>query len=158
MALAKHYEEILLRRREHGARIVDEFVYPQETADRFDPTPEKFDVRAFIQRVERENNERLARETTVVFRLNKDRTWFWVVGHLTKGEAAEVASVMPAELLDLDPLYGGMHIFNDHLFISDDLFSSAIQRWGSDITPGDLMQRLASEYEFPPRRPQMAEA
>jgi len=32
MALAKHHEEILLRRRENGAAIVDEFLHPQENA------------------------------------------------------------------------------------------------------------------------------
>jgi len=48
---------------------------------------------------------------TLVFKFNKERTRFWSVGYLTKGEAAEITSVMPAELLDLDPLYGGMHIF-----------------------------------------------
>jgi hypothetical protein len=36
MALAKHYEEILMRRRENDARIVDEFLQPQETPRRSD--------------------------------------------------------------------------------------------------------------------------
>jgi hypothetical protein len=88
----------------------------------------------------------------LVFGFNKERTRVWGVGYLTKGEAAERTSVVPGDLLDLDPLYGGMHIFNDHLFISDDLLFSALQRYGSEITSGtDLIQKLASEYEFPPR-------
>ena len=88
---------------------------------------------------------------TLVLRLNKERTRFWTVGYLRKGEAAEIASVIPGELLDLDPLYGGMHIFNDHLFISDNLLLPALRRYGSDITLSDLIQKLSSEYEFPPR-------
>jgi hypothetical protein len=158
MALAKHHEEILMRRRENGARIVDEFLYPQETlrrsdpSDLFDLSPDELaELRALVQRFTREAKERLAREMTLVFKFNKERTKFWGVGYLTKGEAAEIASVIPGELLELDALYGGMHIFNDHLFISDDLLFSALQRYGSDITSADLIQKLASEYEFPPR-------
>jgi hypothetical protein len=158
MALAKHHEEILMRRRENRARIVDEFVHPQEaigrpdSSDPFNFSPKELaDLRAFVQRISRECKERLAREMTLVFKFNKERTRFWSVGYLTKGEAAEITSVMPAELLDLDPLYGGMHIFNDHLFISDNLLFPALDRYGSDITSADLIQKLSSEYEFPPR-------
>ncbi len=158
MALAKHLEEILTRRRENGARIVDEFLHPRETlgrsdsSDPFNFSPEELAaLRALVQRFAREAKERLAREMTLVFKLNKERTRLWGVGYLTKGEAAEIACAIPGELLDLDALYGGIHIFNDHLFISDDMLFSAIQRYGSDVTSADLIQKLASEYEFPPR-------
>jgi hypothetical protein len=71
MALAKHHEEILMRRRENGARIVDEFLYPQETlrrshpSDLFDLSPDELaELRALVQRFTREAKERLAREMT----------------------------------------------------------------------------------------------
>jgi len=61
MALAKHYEEILMRRRENDARIVDEFLHPQETlrrsdlSDVFNFSPKELaDLRAFVQRISRE--------------------------------------------------------------------------------------------------------
>ena len=54
MALGKHHEEILMRRRENGARIVDEFIHPQETlrwTDQpgvFDLSPDRFaEARAY---------------------------------------------------------------------------------------------------------------
>jgi hypothetical protein len=93
MALGKHHEEILMRRRENGARIVDEFLYPQETSRRpetpylFDLSPERFaEIRALFQRISDEAEERLAREMTLVFGVNTERTRFWSVGYLVVRE------------------------------------------------------------------------
>jgi hypothetical protein len=80
------------------------------------------------------------------------RSTFFTDDYLTKGEAAEKTHVMPADLLDLDPLYGGMHIFDDHLFVSDNLLADGLRRHGSEITLTELVSMLMSEYEFPPRR------
>ena len=152
-----------MRRRENGARIVDEFLHPQETfwssdpSSLFDLSPEELaKVKALFGAITWEANERLAREMTLVFKLNRERSIFRKVGYMTKGDAAKATSVMPGELLDLYPLYGGLHIFNDHLFIADELLFSAFQRYGLDITLADLVQRLMSEYEFPPRHCKVA--
>jgi hypothetical protein len=147
---------------EKGARgYIDPFIFPEqrraeparssdpdeEAAQRWNMTPQKLrELRLFIQQTNKECEERLAREKVLVYKLNEQRTWMTPVGYITKGEAANVVRwVVPGELLDLDGLYGGMFIRADHLFISENLILDGLQRHGSNITAGNLVNRLIDE-------------
>ncbi len=127
MALAKHHEEIGERRRENNARIIDEFDYPRATSQSAEwaaiPHGEVIRLRLWVQRVNRECEERLSREMLVVYKLNKQRTILTPLGYMPKAEAVKTARwVAGGELLDLDDLYGGIFIRADHLFISETKF------------------------------------
>lgn len=154
MALAKHYEEIIERRARNGARVIFEYQHSSKPFSGGDttgaPSPAVSRIialRAWMRRVTKECNERLAREMTAVYKLTKldgHRVEASPVGYMTKGEAAKlVRRVVPGELLDLDN-YGGMFVRADHLFISEGRFMEGIERYGDDVLEGLLREKKAA--------------
>jgi hypothetical protein len=162
MALAKHHEEIILRRSDHGARIVYEYQHPQgatkrgadpdqlrsagRSGDRPELTPEKWvALKATIDRMINECNERLAREMTAVFKLNEQKTKLSKVGFVTKSEAAAVTGVHERELLELDSVYGGTFVRSGHLFISEIAFVNGVRTYGTDLAPSVFIDAVMKD-------------
>jgi hypothetical protein len=120
---------------------------PDEAAARnFNMTPEALrELRAWVLKVNKEYEERLARENVVVFKLNEQRTSMTLVGYMTKEEAAKAApGIIAGELLELDN-YGGMFVRADHLFISENKIAEGLNRYGPDVTLGALIDHLIDE-------------
>jgi hypothetical protein len=77
-------------------------------------------MREWVQSVNKECDERLSREMTLVYRLDKQRTRVLAVKYMSKGEAAEWAkTVPPGELLGLDSGHGGMLLCDSYVFVSE---------------------------------------
>ncbi len=96
-------------------------------------------ARELLDRLSKECAERLAREMTLVYSLNEQRSRVQAVHYLSKGEAAEMTkAVMGGELLDLDCGYGGM-LLRDN-YISDG---------GGRLT--QIRTRARGASEWPPR-------
>lgn len=151
--LVKLYEkDVIEPRLEHGARIVFEYQHPQpapkrdETTNPFLLTPTQLrEFRAFVQRANRECEERLAREMVMAYKLNKERTFATSLGFITKGEAAKATGVGGGMLLDLDNLYGGVLAFVGYLFISEGKLTHGVHTYGPDaFIDGLISERLAA--------------
>jgi hypothetical protein len=154
VALGKYFEDIALRRCEDGARIVYEYQHPQPAPSYSQPwgslglSPEKLaDLRNWVQRVNKECEERLAREMVLHYEFNKERTTVVAAQYVTKGDAAKAAFVPGGELLDLDVLYGGALVLGRHIFISEAAFERCLLRHGSDLTTSALFDDLFAERE-----------
>jgi len=114
-----------------------------ETAEEFGMTREKLiAMRRWVQRVNKECTERLAREMTVMYTLNEPRDRVLAAQYLTKHDAAEAArTVAPGDLLDLDCVYGGVMVRGIYIFVSEDAIEDGLQRYA----PEDLLNGLIHE-------------
>jgi hypothetical protein len=85
--------------------------------------------RKLLQRVEKECEERLSREMTLVYALNEPRTLVLAAHYLSKGEAAEMTKVPGVFLLDLDHVYGGVLVRNDCVFVSEQMLAEGLRKY-----------------------------
>jgi hypothetical protein len=157
MGLASLQADIVDRRSQNGARLIFEDQYPHghskpnlqgdstltAAAEALGMTPAKLiALRKWVTRVTKECNERLSREMTLVYTLNEQRTRVLAVKYMPKGEAAEMAKVVPGgELLDLDHLYGGMLVRCGYVFVSEALLREGLRKYA----PPALLNGLIEE-------------
>jgi len=78
--------------------------------------------------------------------LNKDRTRIWLVGYMTKGEASQLeGGLIGGLLLDLDVMFGGIHIFGDHMFVSERTIVGGLEKYGDELSHTDLIVRIVED-------------
>ena len=158
MGLPSYLDYITERRAENGARVIFEnYTYlaangsrlsPRgeelaEIAEEFGMTREKLiSLRQLVQQINKECNERLASEKTLMYTLNEARDRILGIQYLTKHDAAEAArAVVPGDLLDLDDVYGGVMVRGAFIFVSDQAAEDGLQRY----TPNDLLNGIIHE-------------
>jgi integrase len=108
----------------------------------------------FITRAMKEVDDRLSREEVLVYELNKERTEMDYRGYMTKADANKIVPevAVGSELLRLDPVYGGIFVCGDHLFISESRAAEGLAKYGK-MNPYALANKLIAE----PRRGALAE-
>jgi hypothetical protein len=148
--------DIIERRVRDEARIIFEDQYPLQNftvnvqadseltsaAQALGMTPEKLiALREWVQRVGKENKERLLRETTLVYTLNEHRTRVLAVEFISKEEAAAKYVVAGGDLLDLDCIYRGVLVRGRYIFVSESAAAQGLSRY----EPTELLNGLIEE-------------
>jgi hypothetical protein len=161
MSLVSLQGDIVERRVQDGARIIFEnYTYLAERDRRLSPKGEELaeiaeslgitrekliSARQWIQQMNEECHERLAREMTTVYTLSEQVD---VVSAqlLSKGEAAEMTGVVtPGELLDLDDVYRSLLVRPHYIFVSESALERGLKRYGPiELLNGLIDERMAA--------------
>jgi hypothetical protein len=157
MSLVSLQSDIIERRVRDGARVTyEDYTYFAEQDKRLSPKGEELaesaeslgmtrekliSVRQWLQQTIEECRERLAQEMTLVYTLSEPRDRVLNAQYLTKAKAAELAPVVPGDLLDLDAMYGGLLVCGIHIFVSDLALEEGLKRY----EPADLLNSLFEE-------------
>jgi len=157
--LVKMFEkDIIERRLENGACVVNEYQpmrgnnWPvaSDDSETWQLSPEQVMLtRQFFERVNKECEERMAREKVIVYKfvkLNERQTALTLLEHMTKAEAVELrAGVTGGQLLDLDAVYMGILLSDGYLFISENAMVRGLRKYGSDVALITLIEGLFEE-------------
>lgn len=152
--------DVVDRRIEHAARItVDDYVQYVKLDHRLSPKGEELEemardlgmtraglieLRKWAQQVTRTSKERLAREMTLLYTLNAKRDRILGAQYLIKAAAADVASVVPGDLLDLDEIYGGLMVQGVYVLVSDQTLARGLRKYRPEALLGGLIAERAA--------------